>query len=316
MMRLTTRGMVAACSAVPILSFAWAANAGPSKLSLTWNAPEQLCPSPAQVARDALELVGPGESRIRKAEATATVTQAEDGSWKVELVTEIDGHKGTRTLDARTCEELADATSLIVALMIDPQTKRRSRPPPIRDALTGSPSQQQAPVGPSKVGVGIELSGIADSGTLPAAAMGLQAAGRWHLGPATLEAHGAWWPGTTATMSDRPSIGGDFRLVAAGVLACLSARSAGVSACFGPEVDHMTGKGNGVSSPGTGAATWVGPLVALRGEVPLTSWLSILLQAGAMVPLQRPEFVIEGAGVVHRPAPVAARASLGLVLEL
>lgn len=251
-----TRRIPAACWAIAALAVVGAAQAAPSKISLVWNAPEQECPSAAQVARATLELVEQGG------------------------------------------------------------TKRRSRPPPIRDAFTDGATPEPIPAQSSKVGVGVELSGIADSGTLPAAAMGVQAAGRWHLGLATLEGHGAWWPGTSATMYDRPSIGGDFHLVAAGMAGCLAARTVGVSACFGPEIDHMTGKGSGVSQPGTGSASWVGALFALRGEVPITSWLSIMLQAGAMVPLQRHEFEIEGVGLVHRPASVAARAGLGFVLDL
>lgn len=300
-----------------MLSLAGAANADSSKISLVWNAPEQDCPSPAQVAREALELVGRGASRVHKVEAAATVSQSEDGAWKVELVTEIDGHKGTRTIDAPTCRQLADATALIVAIMIDPDTKRGPRPPPIRDAfLAGDTGQKPLAEPAAKAGVGLELGGIADAGTLPASSLGVQAAARWHLGLATLEAHGAWWPGTSATLYERPSVGGDFSLVAAGLLGCLSTQTLGVSACFGPELDHMTGEGKGVTDPGQGSATWMGVLGAVRADVPITSRLSLALQAGAMVPLQRHEFVIEGAGVVHRPAPVAARVGLGLVLEL
>ena len=52
----------------------------------------------------------------------AIVTRVDVDDWRVSIHTASAGGHSDRTLSARSCEPLADATSLIIAMMIDPET--------------------------------------------------------------------------------------------------------------------------------------------------------------------------------------------------
>jgi hypothetical protein len=77
----------------------------------------------------------------------------------------------------------------------------------------------------------------------------------------------------------------------------------------------MTTDGFGTSGPTLGEALWTAVKPGLMATLGTRSSAALVLRLDAAFPLSRPEFVIEGVGVVHRPAAVAGRASAGLELS-
>jgi hypothetical protein len=85
-----------------------------SGFAFEWRAPEG-CPSASVVAEGIAHLLG-GPARDLRVQATV-----ERGShWLVTLETTSKTASGHRTIEAATCQGLANATTLIVALLIDP----------------------------------------------------------------------------------------------------------------------------------------------------------------------------------------------------
>ena len=65
-----------------------------------------------------------------------------------------------------------------------------------------------------------------------------------------------------------------------------------------------------------GRALWLAATAGASALLPLTPRLAARLGLELTVPLQRPRFVIDDLGDVHRPGPVTARLALGLELAL
>ena len=89
-------------------------------VTLRWTAPAE-CPDGAYVQGEIARLLG-GQAQGTDAhvDATAVATHPAGGSWHVDLVTHTASSKGARALDADSCRALADATALILAMMVNP----------------------------------------------------------------------------------------------------------------------------------------------------------------------------------------------------
>ncbi|WP_437680213.1 hypothetical protein [Sorangium sp. So ce131] len=170
----------------------------------------------------------------------------------------------------------------------------------------------------------IGLAGVGDLGTMQHLSGAIEPWAGVVVGPARLEAGASFWPGTTAESSAKPQSGGTIDLVAGSLTACalLPPLARAVRPhlevdvpCAGFELGRMHAQGYGVSDPDEGSALWA----ALRGGAAaawvVAPWMRLRLRLEAVVPLERPRFVLEGVGEVHAPS-VAARAALGLELSL
>ncbi|KYG00965.1 hypothetical protein BE21_06710 [Sorangium cellulosum] len=144
------------------------------------------------------------------------------------------------------------------------------------------------------------------------------------VGPARIEAGAAFWPGRRAESAAKPRAGGTVDLVAGSLTACALlpplARAVrpdfevGVP-CAGVELGRMHAEGYGVSNPGEGSGLWAALRSGAAASWVVAPWMRLRLRLEAVVPLERPRFVLEGVGEVHEPS-VAARAALGLELAL
>jgi hypothetical protein len=92
-------------------------------LDFLWTAPES-CPTQAEVVQQLSKAVDVGEKELPPLTARAVVTQ--DGAvWRLELTTEVDGRRGTRLLEADSCEGLSRAATLVLALTFGEGLARR-----------------------------------------------------------------------------------------------------------------------------------------------------------------------------------------------
>ncbi|MEC7524889.1 MAG: hypothetical protein VYE22_33725 [Myxococcota bacterium] len=116
--------------AAALIGWLCASVAGAQPSALRWTAPPE-CPDEAAVRAEVARVLG-GEWPPSEALAEATTTRTEHG-FRLTLATEIDGAVGERVIEGERCEELAAATALIVALMIDPVavTRAPSAPSPL-----------------------------------------------------------------------------------------------------------------------------------------------------------------------------------------
>lgn len=109
-----------ACLAIPCWSRALLADPL-SQLAIQWEAPPE-CPSRGALVDElARDLEGSQAPSVRVA-AIARVEHSREGAWKVTIVTDSDEGISERIVNSRSCAALLDATSLIVAMMIDPET--------------------------------------------------------------------------------------------------------------------------------------------------------------------------------------------------
>jgi hypothetical protein len=158
----------------------------PGAFAFSWQAPLG-CPDVTEVRAEVVRLLGGAIGAVPggRLQARAVVTQGQ--TWSVILQTESLGDFGQGALEAGSCRELAHATALIVALMIDPNTvtahasPSSASPPPTPPA----PSQP-APGSPRALDYPVGIIIAATQGTLPSTDVGLGGAlgvsgKRWRL---------------------------------------------------------------------------------------------------------------------------------------
>ena len=89
----------------------------------SWTAPET-CPTRADVVAELSKAVDSGGRELPPLTAHAVVVQ-DGATWRLELMTEMDGRRGTRLLEADSCEGLARAATLVLALTVGEGLERR-----------------------------------------------------------------------------------------------------------------------------------------------------------------------------------------------
>jgi hypothetical protein len=335
-------------AAEPAPAIAPAARAAPvapvaPELALAWQAPTG-CPSSADVQAQFARLLGgslraPSGKRIT---ASAVVRASPSDRWVLELATALDGAEGRRNLAGDSCQSVASAAALILALMIDPAAAERATatveradtqsappaPPPTAPSMTlttpptttapatvttkaaPAPPLALRPVARAFAGVVVALL------PTPAAAAGVAlGARRGRLGAelsfvATQERH--------AAAAELTGAGGDFRLFAGGARACgqLGGRVVVWELCLGAELERLAGAGTGIAVPRTQAVTMLAGAGGLLVTLPLGSRLALSLDLDAAVRPYHPAFVLDGVGRVFQIPMASAFAALGLSLTI
>ena len=259
------------------------------------------------------------------------------------------GEPRQRAFRASSCEQLTDALALAVVLAIgaagdEARPAAGSVGPTALSEAAATPGASSAdarqderedgastPDAAARGGLqgsrwGLHAALVGDAGALPGAGLGalLGASLRWQT--LELQALGTYLPARQASVegSSGQAIGAELGLLAGSLLACVPAlvrrSSIELGACAGTELGVLSGEGNGLSAPRSDSVPWW----AVRGDLS-ARWglgdggLALELLAGAVVPLSRDDFAVADSGrvwVVHRPAAVTVRASVGLGIEL
>jgi hypothetical protein len=298
----------------------------------------------------------PDPASPRYLRAEARVARAGDG-FHVHLLTDLGGVLGERELDGRTCLAVAHAAALIVALTFDPEAlARRSEgvtPPPAATsaapappaplaAVAPEPTVPPAPPSPSlplppedrrprrvapalaadsppplRPGFAVGPIGAVAVGALPGVGAGVGGRAGVLVGRFRAEVSATYWPAQTATLTDRPTAGGNFRLIAGDGSACYAVLRAPLelSPCAGLEVGSMEATGFGVRTKESGSALWIAPLAAAAVGLPVGQHFAVRLDLAVLVPVERPPFVLTAAGTVYTAGLVVGRATLGLELR-
>ena len=301
-------------------------------LELTWSAPLD-CPSRAQVESSVARLLAGSSSAVTLA-ADVRVTVDRRGLYHARLRTHLRDADGERSLTAVTCPLVASATALVLALTIDPtlavdpQESEPSpsspppappppSPPPAPEPRDVSPASAPAtPRGSSTPSVAAGAAALIDVGSLPSAAIGGAVEIAVGKGWATLRADGAAFGLQHVDAGSRAGAGGRFTLLAVSLRTCAGGGERfRLEGCVGMELDRIVGEGFGVSSPGSATRVSAAPRAGVRLAFRPAPSFSVPVALDVLVPLDRPTFALENVGPVFRPAPVALRASIGLVVH-
>jgi len=306
-------------------------------VDITWTAPAD-CPTASDLDASIRALLGraPRLSDGRNLDVKARAEQKRDRAWTATIETRLGTTAGSRTLAAESCRAAADATALIVALMIDPRAvaqhvaaaptppvpaagaaRATSVPTPPRDAFTsGAPARP--PRSALVTGLSLGPTIAVDAGTLPRLAYGAGARVGLRFGASVLELGVLASSQARATISaTAPPAGGSFRFRSASLSACPATRRRRfeLGACIAVELTQVNGAGFGVSMSFENDARWLalggGALARLR----LGSRFAIPLRIDLMAPLARPIFYLrlpDADREVYRPARVVMRGSLAL----
>ena len=217
--RRTTRALAAGAAIVSLTAPATA------QADVEWITPPG-CSSRESVLQAVTRALGLRSNADVAAIRARAVVEARGPGWRVELSTP----GGERTLDADTCDQLADAVALILALASDPA--RAAAPPaaaPPAAASVAPPGERGPPGGerrsppapatrtpPLAIGAGQ----LADVGTLPGAALGAVLFVGLRVPPLRIEIAGAIWGLQRGSVGDTGA-GGELSLFSAVAQGCL-----------------------------------------------------------------------------------------------
>lgn len=285
------------------------ARAQDAELQLEWQAVPG-CPDAAAVRARVRELRAPHDAgRVpRPVRARASITQ--DHEWRLRLQTETAGGAGERTLTGASCDEVAEAAALILALAADETTATNPAPVPL-----AAPSERPAsvasvapPVAPRRrepaLRLFVRVDAALDVGSLPSASPGVAVAAgvaraRWRV-----ELSAFTFAAQRATLAG--GVGGDVGVsggLARGCLGVLNQRF-GLDACAGLEGAWMYGEGVGLPDARSGGAMRWAARVGLAARWRVTSAVRLRALIEPAVELAGPTFVVENAGAVHEPSAV------------
>jgi hypothetical protein len=332
---------IAGAGAVAIGTVALPAHAQAPPIELAWNAPGD-CPTQDAVLNEIARVLGhlPEGAPVQ---ARAEVTRGEGGRWQAQLAVARQGAESQRLLVAESCEAIASATALIVAVAIEGRALPES-PQTVPSNASGADGRPAAPPPAPSYGwhnwqLLVGAYGIVDDGAMPSIAGGVEVAlgwaGVWRAWRVRVVASAAAFP-EQSKLADRPQLaakseGGDFRLIDASGRACgsLVVGPFDFGPCVGSEVDSMDARGTpSATLPGHTSGQTSAQWVSLSGSA-LATWqfapmLALSARVEGLVPLAHPRFVIAqlgenraaGQAFVHEPSAAALRLSLGLEMRI
>jgi hypothetical protein len=219
----------------------------------------------------------------------------------------------SRTLQAASCEELANATAVFLAILLEPDAEQPeaepAAPPKAAPAAPAEPATvPPAPPPPARsrhFALGATLG--ARSGLVPdyALGVGLHATFSWQA-LRTSAGVGFWFPDTT-TVAGTEAQGAKLQASSAFAELCWQLESPVLipALCSGGELSLLRGEGFG---PGVAAESRTAALGALSAGGALrlrqSERVSWLLDADAVFPLSRPKFVFAGSApaLLHTPS--------------
>lgn len=279
-----------------------------------------------QVEEQIERLVGRPLAELGAAEFEIRVRQLRS-SWSLELSTRLSEREPARVreITGKTCGEVTDAAAVAIALATNEledksqPTARQpaAQPAPVPSAPRASnppaPKAKQSPDNP--FGVTSNLAALVDVGALPNPDVGAQLE-LW-LGSKRLRA-GAYGALLAPERTSVPTgAGGEFELFFGG-LALLAAREFGpwsAHALIGSELGSLSGEGRDVTRPHRHSELWWALQGGVGGARKLGSAFALFGRASLVLPLRRPEFVLNQRETVHRPAGLEGRGVLGVELS-
>jgi len=305
-------------------------------LDLVWSAPA-VCPDGQSVEREVEALLGLATVSRERLSATAIVTPIAS-AWRVVLTTDVHGVPGRRTVEAPSCEALAHATALVLAITIDPHAAAQppaggvvahdagalalaedAAPPTVAlvpQARVESDSTEPPPRS-SKLSLG--GGAAAAVGALPGVAFAPEIALGWSSAAWRVDLTISYFPAVSARVD--ATRGGDLGLLSSALRGCRLWVAGGGPLELGPcaafEGGAMFAQGVGVRHPGKETVPWFAVRAGALGALRLgRSAVWLVLSVDGEVPITRYRFEVDAVGIVHHPSPVGGRGAFGAEVRL
>jgi len=304
------------------------AEADAEEVPLTWNAPAG-CPPAEAVAAEVRRDLADGGKAAAPFVAVVNVQQTAGGQWQAHLRVEARGGRAERTFEAESCESVAAAAALIVALSAESvtgappaadlrelgQTGDRDSPPPGREDHWRR-SQWSLMASP-----------VLDGGTMPnSPALGIElaagpewAAPGWRL---RLMAGSAFFPKRRTKSSEAGYGAIDLWLLTVAGRGCLTAAPGlfEFGFCLGVEVSVMTGSDSTIDTRVIDSTQfWVSPVGSVLAVWRASANLSLFGRADVAVPSTlRSWHVLDDASLqeqIYEVDAIAARGAIGLEIR-
>lgn len=310
-------------------------------LEIAWTAPSEVCPSGAWVKSQVLRMVG-AQPLARSLLVRATVGFV-DEEWILRLATP----EGEREIRGSTCQEVADAAAVSLALALSPggklegpteSSERRVNPLAVPPEVPVSPAPEQAASTASPIPASGEPSVPArlealrkklrrplilqlaletgvSLGIMPRVAPELALDAGVSLGAWSFRSVGHWIPPSDYEARDRAPAGARLSLLEVDGLGCWGPYSE-LSVCLGLAGSRIQGHGYGITdpSPNPGSFSWLSAAGQVSGEAKLNRHVGLRGTLQGLVPVTRPRAYLENVGTVAQPAPLGIRITFGLVL--
>jgi len=278
-----------------------------------WRAPDG-CPPASMVEAEVEHLLGSPAREHSSGDLRVHATVERGVLWFVTLETASKTASGHRTIEAATCRGLANATALIVALMIDPdavaartgkaegeETPPPAPPVPMARLPAPTPMRSSAELGNPIARATYGLLGVAAAGNLgvmPSPDVGGSASvgvirPRWRG-----EARAAYGfrQVQSASLADPSGAYGRFSFLAGTLAGCMTfyLPNLEMGPCASAEVGVVRGQGFRTSRTSSKDAPWIalgaGGWLAIRAS----PWLYFPIHVDAVFPLWRPRYVFVG----------------------
>ena len=310
-----------------------------ARFALSWSGPPG-CPTAENIQARVDALLGGAASASRVADVRASgQVERVDNGFRLLLSMGVGSTPSSRVIEARTCDELAGAAAIAIALLarstaeegsapaISPSTPASvpsDAPPNSPPAPPPSPNHDKAvstkdapPIKPPPGGLHLLIDapiGAAGWGSLPSAGLGLGAALGIRWKGLRANVGGELWQPQTNRVSGFAS---HFTLQSGRAEACFIEAVHGLELgpCLGAAVQRLAGEGVGsrVFSANSRTALWISGTGGLFVSLPTPSFthLRFFGEARVLVSPRRPRFTIDQLGPVHEPAMAAPQLNLG-----
>ena len=316
---------------------------GKKELTLRWEGPRD-CSSAEDVRKRLGRLLGADAAKSPSVPlAVEGVVTVVDGQYHLSLTVHAGGRAAdTRVFDSPSCESLAGAAAVMLALLIRGEsgsdTKAESvPPPPHQEAGAGAPaapvdndahpaaSRPAAPAAPALApapgaakkpaawSVVFDAPGLTiDAGVLPSAAYGVSAGAGVQVGRLNVMLAGFLW------LDQSGSAPGGYR-------GAFVRHSGELSGCYGwrvgyfdvgpcllAKLENVMAQGAGPDVvPESGSATWLALGAGVQARWWVSRWAAVFLTPSAAISTSHPTFTIDGVGVIHRVPFGSVSATLG-----
>lgn len=304
-------GAVALACGLLAFSAASARAEGSKAFALSWSAPGE-CPREAEVegyVEHDLGAIAHGRTVVR---ASGVVSVQSDGRYEVELDLDTGAARSSRReLTGVSCAEVSEAAALVVALTIRAEAEPEPKPAP---EAAREPAPEPAVNRHVRPYLAAALA--LDVGSLPKPTVGLALASGVTFGWLRVEPALAFYAPESGDIAGTGE-GAHFVLGAAQLRACAPFPSSALwlAPCVGGGIDLIHASGFGADETRTASTFDAFGTGALLAGWDISPIISARLDVGAVLPLARPSFVVDGQGQVYHRGSVALRSLLGFELH-
>jgi len=272
-----------------------------SPIELTWEAPPE-CPDRSVILELLVRMRG--NELATGTEAHVLVTREPTEVWRGDITLRTAQGVAKRTLRGESCQALAEATAVVLSITL--QHTPPPPPPPNRE--------KTRPVAPRSRVWAAGVSGLLDTGTLPATGVGVGIGGAFVPRGARLELDMNWLARREEVIPSKPWEGADFGWWRIGVRGCRTyglGQRVVAGPCLSAGVEWLTGSGFGSQDPTQSTSTTLALGAGIIARLRLGEQAGLRASGEVAAPLRRPVFVIEGTGDVYRSDPAAFRLLVG-----